>query len=207
MITFSCSTANCHKVSPKGCLSFANPGCSDRCACTSPANSAWLHQMSAFFSQQPPRSPSKEGMQPPPSQEEPTEGRDAPPAPATYSSSIRRSSPRTVSFRVRAKQGGKGITLRQQKMGAGKGCFGLQAQFLFQNVHLKSTLRSGHCSASVFLLFPFSFSDRKSLAADSVFTCVVLQCGKGGENRELVVRETPKGHRHNHPPSGISVLL
>lgn len=50
--------------------------------------------------QQPPRSPSKEGMQPPPSQEEPTEGRDAPPAPATYSSSIRRSSPRTVSFRV-----------------------------------------------------------------------------------------------------------
>lgn len=160
-----------------------------------------------FFSQQPPRSPSKEGMQPPPSQEEPTEGRDAPPAPATYSSSIRRSSPRTVSFRVRAKQGGKGITLRQQKMGAGKGCFGLQAQFLFQNVHLKSTLRSGHCSASVFLLFPFSFSDRKSLAADSVFTCVVLQCGKGGENRELVVRETPKGHRHNHPPSGISVLL
>ncbi|XP_042743080.1 ladinin-1 [Lagopus leucura] len=50
--------------------------------------------------QKPPRNPSKEGMQPPPSQEEPTEKRDAPPAPATYSTSIRRSSPRTVSFRV-----------------------------------------------------------------------------------------------------------
>ncbi|XP_021233086.1 ladinin-1 isoform X2 [Numida meleagris] len=54
--------------------------------------------------QHPPRNPSKEGMQPPPSQEEPTGKPDASPAPATFSSSIRRSSPRTVSFRVISKK-------------------------------------------------------------------------------------------------------
>ncbi|NXJ05082.1 LAD1 protein, partial [Odontophorus gujanensis] len=40
----------------------------------------------------------------------------ASPAPSTYSSSIRRSSPRTVSFRVRAKQRGKGIASRHASM-------------------------------------------------------------------------------------------
>ncbi|XP_035203220.1 LOW QUALITY PROTEIN: ladinin-1 [Oxyura jamaicensis] len=50
--------------------------------------------------QHPPRSPLKEVVQPSPTQDEPPEKSDASRNYATYSSSIRRSSPRTVSFRV-----------------------------------------------------------------------------------------------------------
>ncbi|XP_010081140.1 PREDICTED: ladinin-1 [Pterocles gutturalis] len=53
-----------------------------------------------LFPQQPPRNPSKEVIQLPPTQDEPTEKSDTSPTPVTYSSSIRRTSPRTVSFRV-----------------------------------------------------------------------------------------------------------
>ncbi|XP_025957056.2 ladinin-1 [Dromaius novaehollandiae] len=50
--------------------------------------------------QHPPRSTPKEVTQRTPRQDEPAEKSDASPARVTYSSSIRRSSPRTVSFRV-----------------------------------------------------------------------------------------------------------
>ncbi|XP_030329435.1 ladinin-1 isoform X2 [Strigops habroptila] len=50
--------------------------------------------------QQPPRNPSKEGIQLSSTQEEPAEKSDTFQTQVTYSSSIRRSSPRTVSFRV-----------------------------------------------------------------------------------------------------------
>ncbi|KAM6108283.1 ladinin-1 [Pterocles gutturalis] len=55
---------------------------------------------SSLDQQQPPRNPSKEVIQLPPTQDEPTEKSDTSPTPVTYSSSIRRTSPRTVSFRV-----------------------------------------------------------------------------------------------------------
>ncbi|XP_051495069.1 ladinin-1 [Apus apus] len=50
--------------------------------------------------QKPSRSPSKEVIQLSPTQDEPAEKSDTSPTPVTYSSSIRRTSPRTVSFRV-----------------------------------------------------------------------------------------------------------
>ncbi|XP_032857876.2 ladinin-1 [Tyto alba] len=50
--------------------------------------------------QQPSRNPSKEVIQLPPTQDEPAEKSDTSPTHITYSSSIRRTSPRTVSFRV-----------------------------------------------------------------------------------------------------------
>ncbi|KAM6295125.1 ladinin-1 [Aegotheles albertisi] len=50
--------------------------------------------------QQPPRNPSKGVTQFPPTQDEPAEKSDTSPTPVTYTSSIRRISPRTVSFRV-----------------------------------------------------------------------------------------------------------
>uniref|UniRef100_A0A8B9ZYN8 Ladinin 1 n=1 Tax=Anas zonorhyncha TaxID=75864 RepID=A0A8B9ZYN8_9AVES len=54
--------------------------------------------------QHPPRSPLKEVTQPPPTQDEPPEKSETSRNYATYSSSIRRSSPRTVSFRVISKK-------------------------------------------------------------------------------------------------------
>lgn len=74
-----------------------------------------------------------------------------------------------------------------------EGFFGLQAQILVQNVHLKSTLRSGHCS-SVFLPFLF-FSDQKSAAADSVFVCLVLEwksVGRGEKTGSSLSGRSPK---------------
>ncbi|XP_028939713.1 ladinin-1 [Antrostomus carolinensis] len=53
-----------------------------------------------LFSQQPSRNPSKEVIQMAPTQDEPAEKSDTSPTYVTYSSSIRRTSPRTVSFRV-----------------------------------------------------------------------------------------------------------
>ncbi|KAM6370119.1 ladinin-1 [Pluvialis apricaria] len=50
--------------------------------------------------QQPSRNPSKEVIQLSPTQDEPAEKSDTSPTHVTYSSSIRRTSPRTVSFRV-----------------------------------------------------------------------------------------------------------
>ncbi|KAK4809184.1 hypothetical protein QYF61_006442 [Mycteria americana] len=58
---------------------------------------------SSLDQQQASRNPSKEVIQLSPTQDEPAEKSDTSPTHVTYSSSIRRSSPRTVSFRVRAK--------------------------------------------------------------------------------------------------------
>uniref|UniRef100_A0A8C4VHF4 Ladinin 1 n=1 Tax=Falco tinnunculus TaxID=100819 RepID=A0A8C4VHF4_FALTI len=55
---------------------------------------------SSLDQQQPSRNPSKEVIQPSPTRDEPAEKSDTSPALVTYSSSIRRTSPRTVSFRV-----------------------------------------------------------------------------------------------------------
>ncbi|KAM6044250.1 ladinin-1 [Chlamydotis macqueenii] len=54
--------------------------------------------------QQPSRNPSKEVIQLSPTQDEPAEKSDTSPSHVTYSSSIRRTSPRTVSFRVISRQ-------------------------------------------------------------------------------------------------------
>nr|XP_009941252.1 PREDICTED: ladinin-1 [Opisthocomus hoazin] len=53
-----------------------------------------------FFPQQPSRNHSKEVIQLSSTQDEPAEKSDTSPTPVTYSSSIRRTSPRTVSFRM-----------------------------------------------------------------------------------------------------------
>lgn len=55
---------------------------------------------SSLDQQQPSRNPSKEVIQLSPTQEEPAEKSDTSPTHVTYSSSIRRTSPRTVSFRM-----------------------------------------------------------------------------------------------------------
>ncbi|XP_027645682.1 ladinin-1 isoform X2 [Falco biarmicus] len=56
--------------------------------------------VTSSLDQQPSRNPSKEVIQPSPTRDEPAEKSDTSPALVTYSSSIRRTSPRTVSFRV-----------------------------------------------------------------------------------------------------------
>lgn len=97
-----------------------------------------------LFPQHPPRSPLKEVTQPPPTQDEPPEKSETSRNYATYSSSIRRSSPRTVSFRVRAKASGRKTPVRAVE-DEGRGdlvsvpCW----QSLFQNAHLKSILGLG----------------------------------------------------------------
>lgn len=74
-----------------------------------------------LFPQQPPRNPSKEVTQLSPTQDEPAEKSDTSPSHVTYSSSIRRTSPRTVSFRVRGKASGRKIPIQAVEDGDGEG--------------------------------------------------------------------------------------
>lgn len=130
-----------------------------------------------FFPQHPPRSPLKEVIQPPPTQDEPPEKSETSRNYATYSSSIRRSSPRTVSFRVRAKASGRKTPVRAVKDEGRDDLVSMPCwQSLFQNVRLKSILGLG-IAALLQSSLPFPSCQTKGGSWTSPCSYTLCWCG------------------------------